>query len=74
MIEVVFVGRKSAYVVAVAVALHRADWVKLKARGRAVGKAVDVARFHSTSSILRGSFQKVANRQKGDGLVRLHLS
>jgi len=34
MIEVVFVGRKpaSAYVVAVAVALHRADWAKLKAR------------------------------------------
>jgi len=32
MIEVVFVGRKpaSAYVVAVAVALHRADWGKVE--------------------------------------------
>ncbi|MFQ6076623.1 MAG: DNA-binding protein [Candidatus Bathyarchaeia archaeon] len=45
MSEVVLIGRKpaSAYVVAVAVALHRADWVKLKARGRAIGKAVNVA-------------------------------
>jgi len=30
-------------------------------------------RFHSPSSILRGSFQKVANRKKREGLVRLHL-
>ena len=45
MSEVVFIGRKpaSAYVVAVAVAFQRADWVKLKARGRAISKAVDVA-------------------------------
>jgi len=45
MSEVVFVGRKpaSAYVVAVAIAFQRAEWVKLKARGRYISKAVDVA-------------------------------
>ena len=43
--EAVFIGRKpaSAYVVAVAIAFQRADWVKLKARGRFISKAVDVA-------------------------------
>lgn len=43
--EVVFIGRKPvpAYVGAVAIAFQRADWVKLKARGRLIGKAVDVA-------------------------------